>query len=227
MTSLKFDLEARPTQEDFENKQQQCVNLRSELSTLTEQVSRNEQIIFDMKRELSEERELHAKELEKMTEIGIQTDDIKVAEESTVLYEALTMKSSSSSSSLRSLSKSSSPENVIKGLSSTEESLTAPPQSLENLSPSSSLSSVIKKSTQLDDDDVFNNHPKVLYEDELIVFKEKCTNLTNENVRLQREITEMRQNFGEINANRMHNFMLKFLVPILVLFVAYIIYLLK
>ena len=224
---MKFDLEARPTQEDFENKQQQCINLRSELSTLTEQVSRNEQIIIDMKRELSEERELHAKELEKMTEIGIQTDEIKVTEESTVLYESLTMKSSSSSP--RSSSKSSSPDNVVEtsALLSTEESLTAAPQSLENLTPSSSSSSVIKTSTQLDDDDLLNNHPKVLYEDELIVFKEKCTNLTNENVRLQREITEMRQNFGDIHANRMHNFMLKFLVPILVLFVAYIFYLLK
>lgn len=218
---MKFDLEARPTQEDFENKQQQCINLRSELSTLTEQVSRNEQIIIDMKRELSEERELHAKELEKMTEIGIQTDDIKVAEESTVLYESLTMRSSSSSP--RSSSKSSSPDNVVE----TPASLTAAPQSLENLTPSSSSSSVIKTSTQLDDDDVLNNHPKVLYEDELIVFKEKCTNLTNENVRLQREITEMRQNFGDVHANRMHNFMLKYLVPILVLFVAYIFYLLK
>lgn len=218
---MKFDLEARPTQEDFENKQQQCINLRSELSTLTEQVSRNEQIIIDMKRELSEERELHAMELEKMTEIGIQTDDIKVVEESTVLYESLTMKSSSSSP--RSSSKSSSPDNVVE----TPASLTAAPQSLENLTPSSSSSSVIKTSAQLDDDDVLNNHPKVLYEDELIVFKEKCTNLTNENVRLQREITEMRQNFGDVHANRMHNFMLKYLVPILVLFVAYIFYLLK
>lgn len=225
---MKFDLEARPTQEDFENKQQQCINLRSELSTLTEQVSRNEQIIIDMKRELSEERELHAKELEKMTEIGIQTDEIKVTDESTVLYESLTMKSSSSSP--RSLSKSSSPDNVVEtppALLSTEESLTAAPQSLENLTPSSSSSSVIKTATQLDDDDLLNNHPKVLYEDELIVFKEKCTNLTNENVRLQRELTEMRQNFGDIHANRMHNFMLKYLVPILVLFVAYIFYLLK
>ena len=226
---MKFDLEARPTQEDFENKQQQCINLRSELSTLTEQVSRNEQIIIDMKRELSEERELNAKELEKMTEIGIQTDDIKVAEESTVLYESLKMKSSSSSPRSSSKSKSSSPDKVVKtpAIPSPEESLTAAPQSLENLTPSSSSSSVIKTSTQLDDDDVLNNHPKVLYEDELIVFKEKCTNLTNENVRLQREITEMRQNFGDVNANRLHNFMLKYLVPILVLFVAYIFYLLK
>lgn len=224
---MKFDLDARPTQEDFENKQQQCINLRSELSTLTEQVSRNEQIIIDMKRELNEERELHAKELEKMNEIGIQTDEIKDAEESTVLYESSTMKSSSSSP--RSSSKSSSPDNVVETsiLPSPEESLTAAPQSLANLTPSSSSSSVIKACTQLDDDDVLNNHPKVLYEDELIVFKEKCTNLTNENVRLQREITEMRKNFGDVNDNRMHNFMLKYLVPILVLFVAYIFYLLK
>jgi hypothetical protein len=78
-----------------------------------------------------------------------------------------------------------------------------------------------------DDDDALNNHPKVLYEDELIVFKEKCTNLTAENVRLQREIGELRANMSHFHDSWLHNFMLKYLVPVLICFVAYIFYLLK
>lgn len=78
-----------------------------------------------------------------------------------------------------------------------------------------------------DDDDALNNHPKVLYEDELIVFKEKCTNLMAENVRLQREIGELRANMSHFHDSWLHNFMLKYLVPVLICFVAYIFYLLK
>lgn len=82
-------------------------------------------------------------------------------------------------------------------------------------------------STPDTDDDELNNHPKVLYEDELIVFKEKCTNLTAENVRLQREIGELRANMSHFHNSWLHNFMLKYLVPVLICFVAYIFYLLK
>lgn len=78
-----------------------------------------------------------------------------------------------------------------------------------------------------DDDDALNNHPKVLYEDELIVFKEKCTNLSAENVRLQREIGELRTNMSHFHDSWLHNFMLKYLVPVLICIVAYIFYLLK
>jgi len=78
-----------------------------------------------------------------------------------------------------------------------------------------------------DDDDALNNHPKVLYEDELIVFKEKCTNLTAENVRLLREIDEIRANMSQYHNSWLHSFMLKYLVPVLIVFVAYIFYLLK
>lgn len=82
-------------------------------------------------------------------------------------------------------------------------------------------------SHEADDDDALNNHPKVLYEDELIVFKEKCTNLTTENVRLQREIGELRVNASHFHDSWLHNFLLKYLVPVLICFVAYIFYLLK
>lgn len=90
---------------------------------------------------------------------------------------------------------------------------------------SSSTSTVTDNENE--DDDALNNHPKVLYEDELIVFKEKCTNLTAENVRLQREVGELRSNMSQFHSSWLHNFMLKYLVPVLIVFVAYIFYLLK
>lgn len=77
-------------------------------------------------------------------------------------------------------------------------------------------------STIVEDDDELNNHPKVLYEDELIVFKEKFKSLSEENVRLQREISELRATFGHFHGNWLHNAALKFLVPIIIVFIAYI-----
>lgn len=74
----------------------------------------------------------------------------------------------------------------------------------------------------VDDDDEINNHPKVLYEDELIVFKEKCKSLSEENVRLQRELSELRATFGHFHANWLQNAALKYLVPIVIVFIAYI-----
>jgi hypothetical protein len=92
--------------------------------------------------------------------------------------------------------------------------------------PEVEASPVLPQSSD-DDDDALNNHPKVLYEDELIVFKEKCTNLSAENVRLQREMGELRANMSHFHDSWLHNFMLKYLVPVLICFFAYIFYLMK
>lgn len=108
-------------------------------------------------------------------------------------------------------------------------------EEIESTKEVSQVLSEVKQQTEMpqsstktdDDDDALNNHPKVLYEDELIVFKEKCTNLTTENVRLQREIGELRANMSHFHDSWLHNFMLKYLVPVLICFVAYIFYLLK
>lgn len=77
------------------------------------------------------------------------------------------------------------------------------------------------------DDDAINNHPKVLYEDELILFKEKCRSLSMENVQLHQEICELRTNMSSFHSNWLHNLMLKYLVPVLIFFVAYVFYLVK
>ena len=77
------------------------------------------------------------------------------------------------------------------------------------------------------DDDELNNHPKVLYEDELIVFKEKCKSLTGDNIRLQREIEELRSTMTNFHSNWLHNMMLKYFVPVLMLFIAFFFFMFK
>jgi DNA gyrase/topoisomerase IV subunit A len=204
LMSLKLELDSRPTQEDFDEKVQQCNALRLELSNLTEQMACNEKLLEQMQNELDEERERQMEMLQKhLEERAMQTEDVESTKE---------VPAERSSGSVLSES---------------------PPKS------AAEASHQIKSSTALpqlpardeidheDDDDALNNHPKVLYEDELIVFKEKCTNLASENIRLQREIGELRANMSHFHNNWLHNFMLKYLVPVLIVFVAYIFYLLK
>lgn len=197
LMSLKLDLDSRPTQEDFDDKVQTCNALRTELSNLSDQMACNEKLLEQMQMELSDERE---RQMEKrLEERAIQTE----ADEST--NEAA--QGGSNSSVL---------ESPAAAVEAEHKSSTKMPQS--------SSPSVADDS---DDDDALNNHPKVLYEDELIVFKEKCTNLSAENVRLQREVGELRANMSHFHNSWLHNFMLKYLVPVLIVFVAYIFYLLK
>jgi DNA gyrase/topoisomerase IV subunit A len=200
--SLKLELDSRPTQEDFDEKVQQCNALRLELSNLTEQMACNEKLLEQMQNELDEERERQMEMLQKhLEERAVQTEAIESTKEVPAEMSASSVLSESPPQS---------------AADATHESSTALPQP--------------PAGDEIDheaDDDALNNHPKVLYEDELIVFKEKCTNLATENIRLQREIGELRANMSHFHNNWLHNFMLKYLVPVLIVFVAYIFYLLK
>lgn len=205
---MKIDIDSRPTQEDFDTKVQQCNSLRLELSNLAEQMSSNEKLIEKMQMELSEERDRQApKSL--LKECSAQTDVMESTNEVPAKAET----------SGEVLAESCSKADAEKQLMS---SSTEMPQS-STASTSTNTSAVNNEN----DDDALNNHPKVLYEDELIVFKEKCTNLTAENVRLYREVDELRSNIGQFHHSWLHNFMLKYLAPVLIVFLAYIFYLLK
>lgn len=222
--SLKLELDSRPTQEDFDVKLQQCNDLRLELSNLTEQMACNEKLLEQMQADLNAEREMRMKMLEKcLIEREMQTDDVSSTKED--VEEEVDDACSSTSSSVLSTATTIAPTEIkseeISSIKSTEL-----PQSLSS-PPSATLGSQYENIHEDDDDDALNNHPKVLYEDELIVFKEKCTNLTAERVRLQREIGELRANMSHFHNTWLHNFMLKYLVPVLICFVAYIFYLLK
>lgn len=210
--SLKLDVDSRPTQEDFDEKVQHCNMLRLELSNLTEQMVSNEKLFEQMQRELSEEREHQVKMMEKcLMEREVQTEAVVSTKDVPDVSEVLSTRSG--------LVLSESPPIVVE---QEPQSSTALPQ------PSTaSTSSFNADANDNDDDDSLNNHPKVLYEDELIVFKEKCTNLAAENVRLNREISELRANMSHFHNSWLHNFMLKYLVPVLIVIVAYIFYLLK
>lgn len=215
LTTLKLELDSRPTQEDFDAKVQQGNSLRLELSILAEQMTSNEKILEQMQKQLNDERERHAKMMEKcLVEREVQTEAQESTKEVSVVEEAALEKSSTSTVLTES------PPIVVEKV--TEKSTTTMPQIT-----SATTSTSTRDDVDNDDDDALNNHPKVLYEDELIVFKEKCTNLTSENVRLHREISEIRANLSQYHNSWFHNFLLKYLVPMLIVFVAYIFYLLK
>lgn len=212
--SLKLEIDSRPTQEDFDSKVQQCNKFRLELSNLAEQMSSNEKLIEKMQKELSDERDSQtAKTLSE--ERYVQTDVIQSTNK-VPATQATSSWSSWTKAPISEVLTESPPTAVV------EKQLISSSTEMPQSSPAST-SCIVEN----EDDDALNNHPKVLYEDELIVFKEKCTNLTDENVRLHREMDELRSNMSQFHNSWLHNFMLKYLVPVLIVFVAYIFYLLK
>lgn len=211
--SLKMEIETRPSQEDYDEKIKQCNVLRAELMTLTGQLTNNEKLLEQLRSELDEERARYREMTDKcLSECSSQTEDedddvsvienesTKVAREVPELMEALKVLSIESPSRVGGNDR----DDEIDSQAST--STTDMPQ----------------KTSFVEDDDELNNHPKVLYEDELIVFKEKCSSLSEENVRLQRELSELRATFGHFQRNWLHNAALKYIVPIIIVFIAYI-----
>jgi hypothetical protein len=235
--SLKVDLESRPTQDDYETKIKECNVLRTELSNLTEQMTCNEKLLEQLQMELSEERERHLKMMDKcFNECGIQTEKIESTKEvpaaTAVIEQESKISVLSESPSTDRMNTSHNEPIVSKQIEAQKASLTKLPQNrLDESAITTEKERIDDVDTVVnddnDDDDVLNNHPKVLYEDELIVFKEKCKSLSDENIRLQRELNEIQNNMGHFQRNWLHNFMLKYFVPILVLFIAYIFFLLK
>lgn len=250
--SVQTELESRPTQEDFEEKIQQCNALRTELTNLTEQMTCNEKLVEQLQVELSQERERHKAMMEKcLTECGIQTDEIESTKEVPVVkidasndVMSPVLSESPSTDTLKCDIKpeiqQKSRDDVDKSsqTSFTELLTEMPQQTTQQLLEEPTISSLsikteavteIKEQMEHEeaDDDELNNHPKVLYEDELIVFKEKCKSLTDENIRLQREIGELRTTMTHFHSNWLHNFMLKYLVPVLIVFIAYFYFLVK
>lgn len=199
--SLKMDIESRPSQEDYDEKIKQCNVLRTELTTLTDQLTNNEKLLEQLRAELDEERARYREMTEKcLSECSSQTEDED--EDVSVIENESTKVVKERMEAFQVLSKESPVRDEIASTSTTE---------------------MPQKSSFVDvDDDELNNHPKVLYEDELIVFKEKCQSLSEENIRLQRELSDLRTTFGHFNGNWLHNAALKYIVPIIIVFIAYI-----
>lgn len=199
--SLKMDIESRPSQEDYDEKIKQCNVLRTELTTLTDQLTNNEKLLEQLRAELDEERARYREMTEKcLSECSSQTEDED--EDVSVIENESTKVVTERMEAFQVLSKESPVRDEIASTSTTE---------------------MPQKSSFVDvDDDELNNHPKVLYEDELIVFKEKCQSLSEENIRLQRELSDLRTTFGHFNGNWLHNAALKYIVPIIIVFIAYI-----
>lgn len=251
--SVQSELEARPTQEDFEEKIKQCNTLRTELTDLTEQMACNEKLLEQLQLELTQERELYKSMMEKcLTECGVQTDiiestkqDYKIDDEVPAKVTQATLTDAVDAVTPVSVLSVSTSTTTTEDAQKKDDLLTQSeevhmntlsqadlPQFDQTLDESK-VSSPITEKDKLDkepddiDDDELNNHPKVLYEDELIVFKEKCRSLTEDNIRLQREVAELRSTMSNFHSNWLHNFMLKYLVPVIILFIAYFFYLCK
>lgn len=231
---MKTELEVRPTQDELDEKIQQCNALRTELTDLTEQMACNEKLLEQLQMELSEERELCKSMMVKcLNECGIQTDEIestkyevpaKVIEINAVTSDFSVLPSTDTFDIKLKQS-----ENVTEADQNLHISQTEMPQQQtldesirSSITESTEESMMMSKATPEDDDEL-NNHPKVLYEDELIVFKERCKCLTDDNIRLQREIGELRSTMTHFQSNWLHNLMLKYLVPVLMVFIAYFI----
>lgn len=206
LLSLKLELESRPTQDDYDEKMKQCNDLRTELSTLTDQLTNNTKLLEQLRGEMNDECVKYSERSEKsFSECSSQTED---EEEDVSVIEV--------ESTNKRIEIDEVPEIPILSV-----------ESQFNVSTSSTeiTKNIFKKSKKDDveaDDDDLNNHPKVLYEDELIVFKEKCKNLSEENIRLQRELSELRTTVGYFHGNWLHNAALKYIVPIIIVFIGYI-----
>jgi regulator of replication initiation timing len=201
--SLKVEIESRPSQDDYDEKIKQCNILRTELTSLTEQMCYNEKLLEDLRAELEIERNKQRHRSD-MSECSSQTDPDEEQEDVSVIEV------------IESTKRDVLDAQASKLLEDDIDHHQKPSTSTELPQNSSSITAIV------DDDDELNNHPKVLYEDELIVFKEKCKSLSEENVRLQRELSELRATFGHFNGNWLHNAALKYLVPIIFVFIAYI-----
>lgn len=161
----------------------------------------NEKLLEELRAELDQERKRQRSE---MSECSSQTDPDETEEDVSVIEVIESTKKDMLDTQLNDL------EDEIDHHQTASTSTEMPQLN------SSSISAIA------DDDDELNNHPKVLYEDELIVFKEKCKSLCEENVRLQRELSELRATFGHFHGNWLQNAALKYLVPIIIVFIAYI-----
>lgn len=199
-----MEIESRPSQDDYDEKIKQCNVLRTELTSLTEQLCYNEKLLEGLRAELDHERSRQRHRSE-MSECSSQTDPDEEEDVSVIEVIKSTKKEMLDTQSSELEDDEIDHHQIIAITTSTE------------MPQNSSNSAIV-----FDDDDELNNHPKVLYEDELIVFKERCKSLSEENVRLARELSELRTTFGHFHGNWLHNAALKYLVPIIIVFIAYI-----
>lgn len=73
----------------------------------------------------------------------------------------------------------------------------------------------------IDDDLAILNDPKVQNEEELIIFKEKYNDLTNENIKLKQDVIALKSSYDQLKNKSTFNLLI-YLSPIIVL-IAYII----
>lgn len=227
---MNSELMSRPSPEEFNFEVMKCDALRTELTKLTDQMKSNETLLEEMRADLNGERELRMKMIQKcLEERGIQTE-VVVVEEAATSYEIIESTNQVPDVTHEDQEKIVIKENVTENNTSSavlEESSSSPSQR-DCETPVAAVSP--SETNQVEDVlhlDFLKNHPKVLYEEEFVTLKEKCSHLSMDNLALQKEIHELKNNMSLYHRNWLNNLMMKYLVPVLILFVAYIFYLIK
>ena len=171
-------------------------------------MARNQKLMANLEQELQDERAKHEEKIEivekvaekNVAEAEIQTDPMlevlepllepnQIAE---VLEKSVERKTSKNKKSMKSAKHSKSMDEPVAVLES--------PQA---------ISKNTSQSIDFEEDDELMNHPKVLYEDELIVFKEQCATLQSENVRLSREMADMSESVEQVRQKALQQFVIK------------------
>lgn len=232
---MTAELMSRPTLEEFNVEVLKCNALRTELTSLTDQMKSNETLLEEMQADLNAERELRIKMIQKCLEDrGIQTETITV-EEAATTYEIIESTNQVPDVTHEDQEKIVIKENVTENNASSavleqQEESSTPSSQRDSESPKPTMVKLPAETNQVEDLldlDFLKNHPRVLYEEEIVTLKEKCSHLTLDNTHLQKEINELRNNMSLYHRNWLQNLMMKYLVPVLIIFVAYIFYLIK
>lgn len=220
LQEMTAELMSRPTLEEFNVEVLKCNALRTELTNLTDQMKSNEVLLEQMQADLCEERALRVEMIQKcLEERGIQTERV-ACEEAATIYENI-----ESTNQVPDVTDDQQKVTVTNSSSAVLDAApSSPPQPHASATQSADVASQHDDELQLD---FLKNHPNVLHEEELVTLKEKCSHLSLDNVKLQQEINELRNNMSLYHRNWLHNLMMKYLVPVLIVFVAYICYLIK
>lgn len=188
-------------------------------------MARNQKLMAELEIDLQSERARQEQKVEKVekivAEVEVQTDkpivetpqpivDKSIAAIEEVVQEHVNEPEIKDKKSLKSGKNSKS----IEVESSVVATVLESPQAISKITTEPHQADQLEGSS-----DDLNKHPKVLLEDE-IVFKEQCATLQEDNDRLTREIAKMSVNLER--QQELHQFIVKYLMPLVALFFAYV-----
>uniref|UniRef100_A0A336LQL4 MICOS complex subunit n=1 Tax=Culicoides sonorensis TaxID=179676 RepID=A0A336LQL4_CULSO len=222
ITTLKQELDSRPSLQDYKEK----VNLIDELNeklTLSEtenlafklELTTNKSKVEQLSKELSE-----IKETEKPSDAPSSSG--KSLSEATAQTEAIEIKEISTNTSFNE-NVAAEPRSITVNVPSSSSSSNNNTNKTEMSSGVEDISLSIKTSSDLPDASLIDNelkiihHPDVQREEEMVIFKEKYTKLVEEKLKLDQELIKLREDYHQYR-NKSIIQLLFILAPIFALF---------